>query len=185
MTNKEDIQKELKEIAPLLAQGQNKDRAYQVPENYFTDLSGKNILAVAKEKEAKVYDVPQDYFADLQNKVVARIDEDMVLSQSKKRKSGIIRNIRMLSGIAASLILLIYVSTNYTDLSSTPDYTYTEIESYIEQNIDKLELEELLALEEAEEWEEGADEYEEDIIDDYIEQNIYTLEEEFLSELIE
>jgi len=185
MTNREDINKELKEIAPSLAQGQNKIKEYLIPEDYFAGLSGRNILAIAKEKEAKVYDVPQDYFTDLQNKVVARLDEDMDLSQSKKGKSGIIRNISMLSSIAASLILLIYVSTNYTDLSSNTDYTDTEIESYIEQNIDELELEELLTLEETEEWEEDAYIYEEDIIDYYIEQNIYTLEEEFLLELIE
>ena len=64
MTNREDIHKELKEIAPLLAQGQNKIKEYVVPEDYFSSLRGKNILAIAKEKEAKVYDVPQDYFTD-------------------------------------------------------------------------------------------------------------------------
>ena len=185
MTNKEDIQRELKDIAPLLAQGQNKAKEYIVPEDYFAHLGGKNILAIAKEKEGAAYNVPQDYFADLQNKVVARLEEDKNLSQNKKSKSVIIRNIRMLSGIAASLILLIYVSNNYRDLSSNTDYTATEIESYIEQNLDELDLEELLVLEETEEWEEEAYVYGEDIIDDYIEQNIYTLEEEFLSELIE
>lgn len=185
MTSKKDINEELKDIAPLLAQGQNKAEEYMVPEDYFTDLYGRSFLAIAKEKEGQVYDIPENYFADLQNKVVNRLDEKKDVNQNKTYKSGIIRNISMLSGIAASLILLIYVNTNYTDLGPNIDYTDTDIETYIEQNIEDLELEELLVLEETEVWGEGSDGYDEDIIDDFIEQNIYTLEEEFLSELIE
>lgn len=75
MNRKEDIRKELEEIAPFLAKLDNK-MAFKVPKGYFEELPDNVLetvspLAALKQKQA--FKVPANYFESLPDLVLERV----------------------------------------------------------------------------------------------------------------
>ncbi len=171
---KTEIRDEIQKIAPMLSSIE-KDNPYRVDKRYFNNLE---LDIYSRIKVDNPYKVETDYFDTLSNKVIEKLNDE---SKSKPKKRKIIF---MISGIAASIILLamfiINPKSNHTALMSSLEST----EIYLEENIDDLVIEEMIPINMDINIGEGIDLISKEEMEDYIEENIDDFQIEELEELL-
>lgn len=179
MNEKENIERELKELAPTLALSQKKQDGYILPEGYFTTLDE----SIHERLAQKEYGVPENYFETLADRVLEKEQETVKETATQIGRKTRVIPWRTMSAVAASLLfLMVYLSQDQltTEAEIETELTDQEI-NYLEENLNELELEELYALNEDIDY----TDIEDQLIDQYIEENIYELDDNFLTELIE
>ena len=96
------------------------------------DLENKN-----KWKEEQPFGVPEGYFDRLESEILQRVD----LEKSTNKKSFRIRSMTIITGVAASIILIIsaFVVWNLDNKKSEEDHYDASVE-YVLDNIDEFDL---------------------------------------------
>lgn len=194
MSNKEHIREELKQIAPILALSQNKAEGYIIPDGYFSTIEEK----VWARRLSNEYIAPDGYFDQMRTEVWNKLKEEESITDGIDDRSNKplarTNSLKWMTGIAASLLLLIYVGISTGDSELSTDVSEMDLSSeynnYFEDNIDYIELDELLAFND-EGWDDTSDEevwdsgVEEEYLEEYLEENILLLEDDLLTELLE
>jgi hypothetical protein len=194
MSNKEHIREELKQIAPILALSQNKAEGYIIPDGYFSTIEEK----VWARRLSNEYIAPDGYFDQMRTEVWNKLKEEESITDGIDDRSNKplarTNSLKWMTGIAASLLLLIYVGISTGDSELSTDVSEMDLSSeynnYFEDNIDDIELDELLAFND-EGWDDTSDEevwdsgVEEEYLEEYLEENILLLEDDLLTELLE
>ena len=107
---------------------------FKVPSSYFEALDDKLFSIVSEDKfpENTGFNVPEDYFETLEEKILSktiREKESKVISIFRKK------NIWYATGIAASILILLFFNWNKSNTNIT-NWEIAEIETYIYNNLD-------------------------------------------------
>ncbi len=110
---------------------------FKTPDSYFEELGDKLLSIVSEEKLPKEtgYKVPVDYFETIEEKILSK-----TLKEKETKVVSIFsqKNIWYVSGIAAAILLLLFLTLN-NDSIDPNTINFAEIETYI--NSDHLDLE--------------------------------------------
>lgn len=167
MENRNDIQNELKQLSPLLAEWK-KENLFTVPENYFSSVKENVMEKIYSEsvnselqnsslkefKKQEVFDVPYGYFERLPNEILQKT--------SRKKSSSVFESVseyfqysfRLTHLLAATpmlavMILAIVVLTKPADLietdSAIAQVSNEEISNYLSENISSLDESSIVA----------------------------------------
>ena len=107
---------------------------FKVPSSYFEARDDKLFSIVSEDKfpENTGFNVPEDYFETLEEKILSktiREKESKVISIFRKK------NIWYATGIAASILILLFFNWNKSNTNIT-NWEIAEIETYIYNNLD-------------------------------------------------
>lgn len=133
---RKDIQTELENMEAffLLSQKQENTQPFHVPDNYFQDVKERLIQVSEKRQQ---FQVPEGYFEQLNQKLVDKIDA-LEETQSPKRESKKVINLRPYLTVAASLAVLISAFFILNNNSSDTSIAYQDL--YEEGSISAIEL---------------------------------------------
>lgn len=172
-TDQSEVQKELQELSPLLAQMRKQHAGFAVPENYFQDLTGeilqKTIASTTKAEEKRT------------GAIVAVLSSLRIVLQPRYAMAAAALALLIIAGL---VWLRPAVGDRSTEIAWS-DISVEEMTSYVQANIQEFDLETLVEVApdlEAQSFLKGA-EIEEDVLDQYLEDIIDDVDIEELENL--
>lgn len=138
-----NIQKELAEIAPILATLPKRNNLV-IPEHYFDDVENE-ILSQLKLSDLKrsQLQIPDSYFEDLEDKILHKVNNSPMVNTVTMH--------RWMRYVAAALVVVIMsiFAFQYIPLSTAPSQVADSIEvndylQYLQQNIEDGDIEMLI-----------------------------------------
>lgn len=150
------------------------DRSFKVPENYFQELDAEIFAKIDFEKSIKSsnksgFIAPSDYFENIDQQILERTRPK---NPGKVVSFFSLKNVAVISGIAASLLIFItLVFTKVNPLDFT-DIETASIESYLfEKDINTYEMAQILELNNIDLYDVTGSDLTESTLEDYLFEN--------------
>ena len=167
MENRTDIQNELKQLSPLLAE-RRKENLFSVPENYFSSMEERVMEKIYTDsvsaelqnsglkglEKQEVFNVPYGYFERLPNEILSKTSRKPTVTVMESVTEYFQNSFRLSHLLAASpvlavMILAIVVLTKPADVTDTTatvtQVSNEEISNYLSDNISSLDESSIVA----------------------------------------